>query len=863
MNKHMKELAKKLKARPFRTLWRGLCLMQFWLWNLLLLLLMFVGLAPHVLPSCTMAVFSGEMPVSIYLGILGVMMIPLFSVIMGGVRFRDRGWVIEYFFTLELPFLCLFTLRSFVLKENTLAASVFLVLAFFAILYQAWRLFRPEVDQQKAGWPGNVLTLWLGATFGAVLVTMSLVWGTMAVLQLTSWAGDAGFWEGLAYAGFWGVMALALYVVTVGVLMVWPFIYSYVTIAHWSKWCRVQSALRYSVTGVGALILSLGLYFWADSYPVLDRLAVQKTISSHQALPDQEMDALKDEFIHIYLNKYRYPMREKSLRFFAREYGDALATEEFWLAQASRATVGYCLSPFIYQGGSNDGQRVEEFYSQIYDTPIQQDHRDEIVAAMEATYERNTAEAGILDVTSERVAVVEQSLTVEDHGSWAEVELFEAYQNQTFDTQELYYYFTLPDTAAITGLYLGNSPNKEEAFRHRVSPRGAAQKVYKEQRRRNVDPALLEQVGPHQFRLRVFPIPAKPRAWQRISRTTTSSDADQLYLWLEMQVVKEGDRIELPSLIEKRNTVFESEKACALSTETWQENEWLPDYIVGGENTDQLEFVEIEGQSFSLFPQGGETRSGSVALILDTSYSMREHDDEVKQILQELDLSQCYMFSPVENRLQELPAEWGYFGTLELVDLVNAYQNVPEVDHVIILTDSGGYEVSSDAPVTHEWPETTLNVLHVDQLAPAYTDAVLDTIVKSKGRVATDWRLLAPYVSEQTGTGQVGVAPAVAARHFINSQVASVEASALDLLHEMAMKYQIVTPFSSMIVLVNEQQHKMLDKAEQEEDRFERETDTGVTGINANAPSVPEPSVPLLVGLGGLYLLTARNRREQ
>ena len=64
----------------------------------------------------------------------------------------------------------------------------------------------------------------------------------------------------------------------------------------------------------------------------------------------------------------------------------------------------------------------------------------------------------------------------------------------------------LPALRPITGLWLGASSEIAEADRFVVAPRGAAQQVYRAQVQRRIDPALLEQVGPEQYRLRAFPI---------------------------------------------------------------------------------------------------------------------------------------------------------------------------------------------------------------------------------------------------------------------------------------------------------------------------------------------------------------------
>ena len=42
-------------------------------------------------------------------------------------------------------------------------------------------------------------------------------------------------------------------------------------------------------------------------------------------------------------------------------------------------------------------------------------------------------------------------------------------------------FFELPESAAVTGLWLGPTANRDEAFTHVVAPRGAAQQVYREE----------------------------------------------------------------------------------------------------------------------------------------------------------------------------------------------------------------------------------------------------------------------------------------------------------------------------------------------------------------------------------------------
>jgi hypothetical protein len=86
------------------------------------------------------------------------------------------------------------------------------------------------------------------------------------------------------------------------------------------------------------------------------------------------------------------------------------------------------------------------------------------------------------------------------------VEFHEVYENQQFRPLEIQYYFIVPEGAVFTGLWLG----EHKEFTFEVSTRGAAQAVYNAQK--NIyreDPALLEQVGPNQYRLRAYPVPSQ------------------------------------------------------------------------------------------------------------------------------------------------------------------------------------------------------------------------------------------------------------------------------------------------------------------------------------------------------------------
>ncbi len=122
---------------------------------------------------------------------------------------------------------------------------------------------------------------------------------------------------------------------------------------------------------------------------------------------------------------------------------------------------------------------------------------------------------------------------------------------------------------------------------------------------------------------------------------------------------------------------------------------------------------------------------------------------------------------------------------------------------------------------------------------------------------------------QQTKTGTEDGFAAIAARQFILAQTAQDRASigeltTLDTLHEITVEQSIVTPYSSMIVLVTERQQQLLDEMEAQDDRFEREYEEIGETDQVMVTGVPEPEEWLLIGLAlamlGWY---AHNTRQK
>lgn len=89
----------------------------------------------------------------------------------------------------------------------------------------------------------------------------------------------------------------------------------------------------------------------------------------------------------------------------------------------------------------------------------------------------------------------------------------------------------------------------------------------------------------------------------------------------------------------------------------------------------------------------------------------------------------------------------------------------------------------------------------------------------------------------------------------------------LDTLHKIAKQHSIVTTYSSMIVLVDDEQRQRLKQLEEQEDRFDRETENGneLAGPGPLVSGSPEPEewlLLVLVGASMIWLYVNKGKRH-
>lgn len=593
------------------------------------------------------------------------------------------------------------------------------------------------------------------------------------------------------------------------------------------------------------------------------------------------------------------------------------------------------MSPFLYNGTESDVKKAEKLYSQFFDIPIQKGEQKAINHALESTSNLDEAKAGLLNLNQKKVWLKQQEITTKEHKDWADIQLHEVYENKTRDVQEIFYSFSLPESAVITGLWLGDTADLSKRFEYVLSPRGAAQKVYNQQvqRERPIDPALLEQVGPRHYRLRAFPIPIKPSPVQLQSQPNLPKE---MHLWLTYKVMRQDKGWALPQLGEKRNIYWTNglvNKTKRIrngqvvneiyNDKNEKSDDWLEAYLPGIKepqiHTEKLSFSTNEYQ-ITAKPLNTQDyslpKNQRFAIILDTSRSMNVHIRELEKTWNWLkkqgfannnladndaDLYLTSISGTEPKRLDDInqlkPEKITFYGTMQLKEMLQQFDKLrgnTNYDGILLVTDEGSYELSDDKK---NLPKITspLWLVHLGSLPKAYDDSIIKAIADSGGGVSTD---ISEVLNRQATKSKLGNSvvnvidgyawfmeklttlsspiptansfDSLAARQLITglSREKNLDTlTELDAIHALAKKFKIVTPYSSMIVLVNDEQRRQLKEAEADKNRFNRKVESGKEDLTKpsnplKSVSIPEPSsgVALLI-VGILFFVFTKKRR--
>lgn len=992
--------------RNWRTWAHGL----FWSWNLIFVAFMLFGFTPTLLPELLRGVREGFVPNRFFVYGVVLALIPVLSTVVGFVGLRRapaRLFALGY--AVEGPLMLLLAVRFFVVRQVTPAIGLLLALAAVGLATLCWRLLDRRCDERAVWLRGLSL---LGMSLLLLTSLYAVVWLLFYILPVVIFFAESltralaqvaadlpAFFSGLGQAirdllhvppQLFIVVALGFtlvaYTATLVVLM--PIAVPIIVARAWRQSLRALSpvapAWRIGVLPTGAAVAFALIFVLALRQPqqrAFDLLRAAPQDADTAAALLEQREAIREGLLNAYLAPQRYVSAHGDVHHIREIYEEAFNLSRA-RAEGVQRLYEAVVSPLLYrpvhfdpegdiadaldlqtaQAGrfanavQQDAAPAAELYATFFDRDILDAERETVVNAVRNTWDATRAAAGWQAVDDREVHLLRQEVTITEAGDWADIELYEVYQNQTTQRQEVVYYFRLPESAAVTGVWLGNSADRSERFAYRVAPRGAAQAVYQNEVRRRVDPALVEQIGPQQYRLRVFPI--EPQVWtDRLESGAGQEKGPPLHMWLTYRVLAQpiddaGGEASwpLPRLSDLRNVYWNSasERLLTLvhsdgqsaseslaarlpsSIDPGSNEAWLPTHIERAGDaldarTHRVDFAT--GQSVFARPaEAGDmplldALAGNLrlAVVLDRSRSMAEQRDAVASALSQLsafapdsDLfltaspfrGEAPAVAPLSTFAESLTADEPlYYGGQNAAELLiqfaqlATHSDAARYDAILVLTDGGGYEAVPDGTELPTF-DAPLWMVHLGgNFPPGYDDATLEAIQSSGGgaavNVQTALTRLAVRHAPASGSGaregdrsrdlvdgylwQVvdGVEAAVdaavdatpheaddsfaalAARRLILDEMqrqrqALAELETLDALHAIAIEQSIVTPYSSMIVLVTERQNDLLDRLEGGADRFDREfEDVGETdaGVGFDVTGVPEPEEWLLIAL--------------
>lgn len=518
----------------------------FWSWNLIFLAFMLLGFAPTILPEMITAVRAGTIPYPYVITASIIAAIPAFAVLIGLTALRQQpGKLLLLGYGVEGPLMLILAFRTFIVRDATAVVNILLAIGAVGALTLLWHLLDSRLDERGPLLKSSRL---IGLTLLLGLGLYASLWLAFYALPASSFIAEAvqaffrnfaSFWRDLVNTWRDNVAMLPflliggpLFLYSATLFVVMPLA---VPLIYFQTWRHSVQALtpRYGrfrpLAGATAvLVAAIIIIGQASRQPQQAAFALLETppatVAEAEALLAQE-ETIRAGLVNAYLAPQRYLSAAGEMNHVSEMYEYSL---DFSPAQAARVQSWYetVAAPLLYQpvhtyNSPNrwdnrtlreEPQAAAQLYEQFFDEDILTGEREAIAQAARATWEPDQARANWQAVDEREVFLAQQEVTITEHDDWAEVTLFEAYENQTAQRQEVIYYFSLPESAVLTGVWLGNSPNRDERFAFRVAPRGAAQAVYQNEVRRRVDPALLEQIGPRQYRLRIFPIP--PQSWR-------------------------------------------------------------------------------------------------------------------------------------------------------------------------------------------------------------------------------------------------------------------------------------------------------------------------------------------------------------
>lgn len=831
---------------------------------------------------------------------------------------KQPGSLAKIFFLLEMPLVVLLYIPV------NLPLQLTPIMWFFTgmVMLTPLVLYSYDAVSQKASASLLTLRLCIQQLVLTASAYLTLLWAFFAPLILGAIASELfrGLFNPYSYSGMREIVytpsftdmigkviifALGmLAIIVVSFLVLIPFLVTFIFLRAFLE-TRRQMGEAYPETHVRnanivfaviTLILVLALSYQPDVNRYLKRLAelpqattfAERETIAREILPQE--NAVKQSILDMYNARRRF-LFTKDDDSLSRGYAEVFHVDTS-LADFVQKTFLTLAYPFVYQGSTENYSDAAKKFEYVFGYYPQENN-------YKPTEQKN-------------VRVTEQTIkvTTDKLNPLATVSITETYENKTWNNQEVVYEFSLPNGAVITDLNLG--PNLE--FPGNIAPKGAARKVYEQELNRRRDPALLEQTGPRQYRLRVFPIPGKN------DTATLNGKLQKVQYSYVVGVAPNG--IPLPNFTKKfnietqnyRKSVFINGRDQSLGRNDdkfIKDSPMLDNNICDtsryqgsvklGSTTAKIVPHSERNNSFSslcsgIFDGAANNLSGyKIALLYDVSYGNKDDsfDKTVKSALKNNNLLKnnsfdLYFYNDYLSERKSITTEAlsnfkpVYFGKS---DVSEALRNVTyDYDLVIVVNGSKTFDKNKSlhiaAPVyfvhTQGVPqysqELTYDIFrNRGQVSDSVADALTNfALIKQPTFTKNETLYVGPYWSIVTDTPilmkhfdtTAGIAPqpfeimpslpspppidlsgweeittspdnplSYAVAHAYLEQKLSVfpydplnNMPFLDAANTFAVKTHIISPYSSLIALVNETQKQNLERESYNYDRYQEET---------------------------------------
>lgn len=742
---------------------------------------------------------------------------------------------------------------------------------------------------------------------------------------------------GMIIVLFLGLIGFAL----VAFLLILPFIVVFVFgKMFWDARKDLSADIRLrsiniSIIVVAAVYFSLvmALSYQPATNPYIPKLEEIISLDTFKQREEIAKDLIPHEnqikqFINDMYNARSRYLFTKDDRFLAEGYKQIfkLDAQTSQFIQDAFLTLAY---PFVYQLNIDNNQSAIKGYQYLFGySPL-------------SNYDRYKT----VDVKEVKLARRITNASYDYYGLLGKISIEDEYTTTSFRSQEVIYEFSLPNDAVITDLRLG--PHLE--YKGTIAPKGAARKTYEKEVNKSRDPALLEQTGPRQYRLRVFPIPGK---------NDNSLNGLNQRVQFSYVVAATADGFPLPSYTKIQNVLVDGStiKSYILegkSIQVGDEENFIKDPLTKGSLVNLCDFVDMVPTSTSyasvsayIVPHLSKSvvrdqavcnkNSGlwlpnmmknlNIAVLFDISIDNKKSTlpEQLRQFLlydqrlienNKIDLFYFndHLSSPniVTQRSVQKPFDITYFGESDLVKVLNSLKQ--KYDFAIFVM--GGKNTLLSDVDNFLLPEYPVYFIHPNKSIPPYNSTLTNMVIASRGKIVDSFQeafnhfiltkqlhqwdktlaylFVGPYwsigarikkdmlppdripddlyyqdaeleifsdkkfVSYKDFPVSVGDPLTYeVSRAFLyetvskhRSEILNKYIPLLDDLNNFARVSNMVTPYSSLIALVNEQQITNLNQQAQNYDRYDDTLANNVTDIRIMPPANLRITSPMMFSL--------------